>query len=302
MENIAILSEKLGKIFPIDPLYIKLTIVSLEILILAWILKVIIKNIYSKVNVSGKKKFFHNKNIQRFINTMTVILLIFVWSEQIQNLMTLISFVSAGIAIAIKDVIINFFAGIYIKINKPFELEDRIEIDNVKGDVINLHALGFEILEIEEQRINGEQSTGRIIHIPNSMVFEKPLKNYVKAFKYIWDELVINVDINSDLEKTKDIIYDILREDEVLKTIPKKMEDAIGDVTVDYRIYYNELEPIIYTEIKENHAVLNIRFLVHPKKARDVENHIYEKIIEKAKKDEIKLFMQDNIKKSVNKK
>lgn len=298
MPSIETIIQKLSMLFQIDELYIKLLLVSLEILIIAWILKTIIKKAYSKVNVSGKKKFFHNKNLQRIINTATVILLIFVWNEQLQNLMTLISFISAGVAIAIKDVIINFFAGIYIKFNRPFELEDRIEIDNVKGDVINLHALGFEILEIEE-RINGEQSTGRIIHIPNSYIFEKPLKNYVKAFKYIWDELVINVEMDSDLDKTKEIIYDILKEDDVLKTIPKKMEDAIDDVTVEYRIYYNELEPIIYTEIQKDHIALSIRFLVHPKKSRDVENHIYEKIIEKANTGEIKLYSAKNEKEKI---
>ena len=34
-----------------------------------------------------------------------------------------------------------------IKINKPFEVEDRIEIDEYKGDVVNIKAMNFEILE-----------------------------------------------------------------------------------------------------------------------------------------------------------
>lgn len=290
MKYVTLVSEKLGELFEIDPTYIRLSIISIEILIAIMIVKYIIKKIYLRSNVSDRRKYFHNRNLQIILNTALVVMLVFLWSEQLQNIITFISFVSAGVAIAIRDIIFDFFAGIYIKVSKPFELEDRIEIGDVKGDVINTHALGFEILEIEE-RVNGEQSTGRIIHIPNSIIFEKPLKNYVKAFKYIWDEILVNVNMDADLEKTREIIYDILRNDEVLKTIPKKMENAIDDVTVDYRIYFNELEPIIYTQIKDGYIELTVRFLVNPRKTRDVENHINEKIIDEFRRGKIDLYL-----------
>ena len=109
--------------------------------------------------------------------------------------MTIISFISAGITIAIRDIILNLFAGIYIKTKKPFKLEDRIEIDGIKGDVVVINALSFKILEVGD-RINGEQSSGLIINIPNSFVFSKSLKNYNTAFKYIWDEIVINLNLD----------------------------------------------------------------------------------------------------------
>ena len=226
------------------------------------------------------------------LNVISFILILLVWSEKLQNIITLISFISAGLTIAIREIIFNFFAGIYIKFSKPFELEDRIEIDGIRGDVIKINALGFEVLDVQEKE-KGEQSTGKITHVPNSKVFQEPLKNYVKAFKYIWDEITIDIDINSDLEKTKEIIYNILKEDEILKTIPEKMEDAIDDVTVEYRIYYNELMPIIYTKIVKDYIELSVRFLVHPKKARNVENNIYEKILEEYKNGNIDLIAKE---------
>ena len=286
------ISDFLSKLLGVETEYIKLKIISFEIILVIYIIKLITKKIYSKSSVSSKKKFIYNRSIQMVLNVITFILILLVWSEKLQSIITLISFISAGLTIAIREIIFNFFAGIYIKFSKPFELEDRIEIDGIRGDVIKINALGFEVLDVQEKE-KGEQSTGKITHIPNSKVFQEPLKNYVKAFKYIWDEIMIDIDINSDLEKTKEIIYNILREDEILKTIPGKMEDAIDDVTVEYRIYYNELMPIIYTKIVKDHIELSIRFLVHPKKARNVENNIYEKILEEYKNGNIELIVKE---------
>ncbi len=292
MEYINKLSNFLSNILGVETDYIKLTIISIEILIVIYFVKIITKKIYSKSNVSGKKKFTYNRSIQMILNVISFILILLVWSEKLQNIITLISFISAGLTIAIREIIFNFFAGIYIKFSKPFELEDRIEIDGIRGDVIKINALGFEVLDVQEKE-KGEQSTGKITHVPNSKVFQEPLKNYVKAFKYIWDEITIDININSDLEKTKEIIYNILKEDEILKTIPEKMEDAIDDVTVEYRIYYNELMPIIYTKIVKDYIELSVRFLVHPKKARNVENNIYEKILEEYKNGNIDLIAKE---------
>lgn len=173
---------------------------------------------------------------------------------------------------------------------KIFELEDRVEINGIKGDVVNIRSLGFEVLEVGD-RVHAEQSTGRIIHIPNSFVFLYSLKNYTKAFKYIWDEITVKVPLDADIEKTKEVLYDIVNSNEILETIPKKMEDAVADVTVEYRIYYNYLDPIIYTEIVDSHVELYIRYIVHPKKSRIVEDEIYLKILEEYKKGNIKLYI-----------
>ncbi len=108
----------------------------------------------------------------------------------------------------------------------------------------------------------------------------------------MWDEVKIDVEIECDLEATKKVIYNILANDEILKTIPKNMEDAMEEATVEYRIYFNKLEPIVYTKLKRDHLELAIRFLVHPKMVRTVENNLYEKILKEYKDGNILLFTE----------
>lgn len=292
MQIIEEISNYLYNITGIDAEYIKLTILTIIAIIIFKIIKFIIKKIYAVLPIDEKKKFYRNRKVQISLTVVLLILIFLIWGEKLSGLITIISFISAGLTIAMREVIFNFFAGIYIKFRKPFEVEDRIETDMIKGDVINIHTLGFEVLEIGD-RIEGEQSTGRIVHIPNSYIFTKSLKNYTKAFKYIWDEIKIEISLDADIKKTEELIYEIVFDNETLRETPRKMEDAVDDIIFEYRIYYNNLDPIIYTKIQESHVDLYIRYLVHPKKARNVQDEIYMKIIEEYQKGNIKLYVKD---------
>ena len=165
-----------------------------------------------------------------------------------------------------------------------------IEINDNIGDVININYLNFEILEVKEEE-KGEQSTGIIIQIPSSKIFNYPIKNYSKAFKYIWKEMEINVPIDSDIEKDKKTLYKIINSNETLKKIPNKMKNQLNNVVGEYRIYYNNLDPIIYTSVVDNHVKLTIRFLCHPKKVRNIESDLWNKILLANKEGKIKLFV-----------
>ena len=284
-------SEYVGRDTGINKEYIHLTILTIFAVLFFDLIKLATRKIYSQLPVSDKKKYFRNRKIKISLTIICWLVVILIWKEQIKSLITLISFVSAAVTIALREIIFNFFAGIYINAKKIFDIEDRIEIKGIKGDVITMHSLGFEMLEIADGN-EYEQSTGKIVHIPNSAVFSEPTKNFTKAFKYIWDEIKINIELDSDVEETKSYIYNILANIEILKEIPEKMENQVDDVTVQYRIYYNKLEPIIYTRIDESHIELSLRYLVHPKKIRIVQNEIYLKVLEQYNKGNIKLYKE----------
>lgn len=282
--------EYISKITSIDSKYIILMIKSLILYIIIMIIKRIGIKILTLIK-DNKKEYHYTKKYKLIINIILIIFLILLWGQYLSKFLTLISLISAGFTIALRDLIFNLFCGIYIKIVKPFNLEDRIEIDNYKGDVININNLNFEVLEVNNETFLG-QSTGVITHIPNSTIFKHPLRNYNKAFKYIWNELTIKLPLNSDLPKSKSIIYKIVNSNEIIKNIPIKMKNQIKNISNEYRIYYNHYEPIIYTKVIDSHIELTVRYLIHPKKARYINSVIWNKILEAYKKDEIELFKE----------
>lgn len=266
----------LSKITMIEKEYISLLLATVIILYIFMILKKMGRRIIRK-RVSGRKEFVFNQTYQIILSTLEVLFLLFVWDDYIKSLMTLISVVSAAMTIALRELILNFFCGLYIKMKKPFKVEDRIQIDDIKGDVMNISTLDFEVLEISTKEEHG-QSTGIVVTFPNSIVFSKPVKNINKGFKYIWDELTIKIKMDCDLVKNKQEIYKIVNGLEVIKNIPKKMKAQVSVANTTNRVYFNKYDPIIYTKLVDNHIELTVRYLMHPKKSRYVESVIWNKI------------------------
>ena len=236
----------LSNITSIDETYWILITKTLIFFLFLTIIKKIGVSILKKINDS-KKEYLYIQKYKLLINIIKFFIFILLWEKYLDSFITLISLISAGFTIALRDLIFNFFSGIYIKIKKPFEIEDRIEINNYKGDVININTLSFEVLEVNNQTFTG-QSTGIITHIPNSLIFNHPLRNYNKAFKYIWNEMTFKVPLKCNLSKTKGVIYKIVNSNEVIKNIPPKMKNQVNNSSSDYRIYYNIqiLYPLIH--------------------------------------------------------
>lgn len=282
--------QYISEITSIDKEYLILIIKTLIFIFILSLIKRIGVRILKKVKDS-KKEYLYIQKYKLLINIIEIIIIILLWGKYLENFMTLISIISAGFTIALRDLIFNFFSGIYIKLRKPFEIEDRIEINNYKGDVININTLSFEVLEVNNENFIG-QSTGVITHLPNSLIFQHPLRNYNKAFKYIWNEMTFKIPLDSNLPKTKSVIYKIVNSNEIINKIPAKMKNQIDNSTADYRIYYNQYNPIIYTQIIDSHIELTVRYLIHPKKARYVNSVISNKVLEAYQNKEIELYKE----------
>ena len=278
--------EYFGGVIGIEPGYIMSIILTIISIIFFKAIKLCLNNIFSTYDTRKAFTMYQKSNV--ILTILNAFVIFFVWDKYIHNIITIISFISAAMTLALRDFIYNFCAGIYIKVRKPFSVENRIEVKDIKGDVVSLNALSFEVLEVGAG-INGDQSTGRIVNIPNSVVITDPLKNYDKNFKYIWTELTVRTKLDVDIEATKAKLLEIVKSNEVVKRIPVKMESEMEDISLDYRIYYNKLDPIVYCRVVENHIEFYLRYLVHPKKTRYVEDDIWIKILQANKEGIIKL-------------
>lgn len=268
--------------------YANLIIDTLLIIIFVKIVQKVSNLFFSKIFKKNKTRFNFRKKVSFVCNIFLVFIIIIIWEDFLLKFITLFSFVTAAIAYSLRDTIINFFAGIYIRLAKPFQVEDRIMICNHIGDVVNISSLSFEVLEVNSDTF---QSTGSIVHIPNSKVISEPLINYVKVFKYVWNETEVKISINSDIKKVKGILYSIVNNNDIIKSIPSKMINELNNNS-SYRIYYNKLEPIIYTNIKDKYVSMNIRYLVHPKKKRNVINEINNQLLKLNEVGKISLYIE----------
>ncbi|MBM4182801.1 MAG: mechanosensitive ion channel [Gemmatimonadetes bacterium] len=207
-----------------------------------------------------------------------VLILLQVWFTAIQSLGTFLGLLSAGLAIALKDLVADLAGWFFILWRRPFELGDRIEVGGLKGDVVDRTIFQITIMEVGNW-IDADQSTGRLIHIPNSVVFTQPLANYVAGFPYLWNELKVGVTFESDWKKAKAILEDIAKD---LVVDLKKDDTAARRRDNDrFLIRYRKLTPIVYTTVADAGVLLTLRYICGPRERRGTGAQLWERILER---------------------
>ena len=199
------------------------------------------------------------------------------WFAGVQALATFLGLVGAGLAIALKDPVSNLAGWAFIMWRRPFEVGDRVQVGPHAGDVIDLGLFQFTLNEIGAW-VDADQSSGRIIHIPNGQVFTEPIANYDKGFKYIWNEVPVLVTFESDWRKAKQILTKIAVQH--AQHLTAGAEQELLSASRQYVINYTKLTPIVYTRVVQTGAVqLTIRYLIEPRKRRGTEHAIWEDVL-----------------------
>ena len=217
--------------------------------------------------------------------TIALILLVRIWFGAFTSLGTYFGLLSAGLAIAFKDLLVNMVGWMFILTRQPFKVGDRIEINNITGDVIDIRLFQFSVIEIGNW-VDADQSTGRIINIPNGIIFSTPQANFTLGFEYIWHEIPVLVTFESDWKKAKKILSDIIQNHS--GDFSKDAAAQLKRASKKFLIYYKNLTPIVYTSVKDSGVLLTIRFICHVRQRRTLEEKIWEDILEQfSKHDDI---------------
>ena len=289
MDYLRTFSNFIETITGINQEYVFLLTLSIITFLIIKLISYFLKKIFEMLG--GKKGYVYYQRSNLVLNIICIVIVFIIWDSYLDNIITVITFVSAALTLALRDFVFNFFAGIYIKIKKPFDIDDRIEFKNMKGDVIAINRLDFELLEVGNN-INADQSTGRVINVPNSVAITDSIINYAKDFKYVWNEITVKTPLDVDSDETKKLLYGVINSNEVVSKIPPKMRSSMDKLSIDQRIYYNKLEPIVYLRVVDSHIEFYIRYLVHPKKNRYVEDDVWSKILLLNKEGKIRLYVE----------
>ena len=265
----------LEKITQIDSIIMLRGITTLIALIIYAIIRMILNRIIFRSSSDPNRKFQISKTFEAILYVLFAIVLWQIWLPGTSSLATYLGLLSAGIAIALKDLISNLFGWLYILWQKPFEVGERIQIGQVIGDVIDQRLFSFLLIEVGNW-VNAEQSTGRVVYIPNSKVFLEPLFSFNAGIGgYIWNELPLLVTFESNWAKAKEELQSIL-EQHVWKINVDLMEPESKHKNEKFLIRTPASTPIVYTSLKDSGILLTMRFLCKPRNRRVKSEIIWE--------------------------
>lgn len=93
--------------------------------------------------------------------------LILIWSTELYSAALSIAAFGAAFSIALKDVLTSIWGSFYLTLSHPFSIGDRIEVNSIRGDVVDIGLMTTQILEVGPKNMT-HQYTGRTIFVPNS--------------------------------------------------------------------------------------------------------------------------------------
>lgn len=106
------------------------------------------------------------------------------------------------VGFAFKDIAENFLAGILLAFNRPFGINDTIQVKDMFGRVSQLNLRTTVILTFD----------GRDISIPNAVVLKEPLINFTQN-GFIRQEFTVGLDYASDAQKAINLIVSIVSQE-----------------------------------------------------------------------------------------
>ena len=110
--------------------------------------------------------------------------LLFIWGEQLRTLALSIVAIAIAFVVATKELILCVIGSIIKTGSGSFNLGDRIQIKDFRGDVIDQNLLATTILEVGPGKIT-HQRTGRMTVIPNALFVSEPVINESYTNDYI---------------------------------------------------------------------------------------------------------------------
>ena len=268
--------DNLSEYLHISPELLHKIIVTTIIVIVLSALRASINFLIKRQNLEPRQAYYIRRTVLYTYSILIILLIGPIWIRGIGSISTFLGLASAGLAIAMHDTIANIAGWFFILWRKPFKVGDRIQIKETAGDVIDIRLFQFSVIEIGNW-VDADQSSGRIIHVPNSKVLRDPLANYHIGFEYIWHEIPVLITFESDWQKTKKILGEIVNR--TAEHLTKDAEKQVRKAAEKYLVFYEKLSPIVYTTVKDSGVLLTIRFLVDPRQRRKTEQEIWEAIL-----------------------
>lgn len=251
-----------------------MSLIVVLVLVGLWI--VIVRSIAGRVEDTSVG-YRARKAVSYVLAVVGIVSLLWVWFGALRQLGTFLGLLSAGIAIALGDLLRNIAGWAYLLLRRPYRVDDRIQIGEVAGDVIDIRLFRTTLLEIGNW-VDADQSTGRIVHVPNGQVLSETVFNASEGFDFLWHEIPVLITFESDWHRAEQMVLRAL--DEGAGHTVDEARQRIRRAARSYNIRYTHLTPTVYLTVRDSGILITGRMLVDTRRRRAVEQQVWRCLLE----------------------
>ncbi len=182
----------------------------------------------------------HQSLVLRRVVVAAVVALMVTFSlvTELGSLATFAGFITAGLAVALQNVILSVAAYFFLIGKYGIRVGDRVQITNVTGDVLDIGLVRLHLMELRSDGL----PTGRVVVFSNSVLFQ-PAASFFKQLpgsNFAWHQIALTLSRDTDYRAAE-----------------KRLTEAVERVYAGYR-----------DSIKQQHAEMSQNLAIEVKEPR----------------------------------
>jgi len=229
--------------------------VTIGAIILFFIFLLFFIKYFVKKYMSDNENFYAiNKALNISFVTILILTLLLAYIENVSYLVTILSFASAGIAIAMKDWFMSLMGWATIVLGGSIHVGDRVRFvrEGVEyvGDIVDISMLRMTMHEdVNLTSYMTNRRAGRMIFIPNNFIFTDMIANYSHSgLKTVWDGIDFVITFDSDAHKATQIAKEITKK--YSKGYTEITRKQLNKLRSKYGMRNTNVEPRIFAHIE----------------------------------------------------
>lgn len=152
------------------------------------------------------------------VSLRNVILIIFmlgmalIWASEIETVAVSMVAFAAALVLATREMILCLLGALYRASTNAYAIGDRIEINGLKGQVIDSDMLSTTLIE-SNQATAHKGTVGRVVTFPNSLLLMQPLFNESTLGRYVIHTVHVNIRRDDDWQAAESRLLAAAREE-----------------------------------------------------------------------------------------
>jgi small conductance mechanosensitive channel len=186
-----------------------------------------------------------------------------------RTLLGSVGLIGLALSWALQSPIESFTAWLLNSFRSYYRVGDRIAVGDVFGDVFRIDFLTTTVWEAggPDKPVQGAQPTGGMVTFPNSEILRSNVVNYTRDFSYVWDEVVVPLTSETDLDYAADVLASV-----AMETVGGSMRapaQAYRALLADSRLAIDVSdEPQVFFSQGDSWTNATIRYLVDARRRR----------------------------------
>jgi small-conductance mechanosensitive channel len=210
--------------------------------------------------------------------TAVILIIVLTFASQLGSAVTFAGLITAGIAVAMQNVITSIVGYFFLIGKYGLRVGDRVQIAGVTGEVVEIGLVRIHLMELSGPA--DSQPTGRIVAFSNSVVFQAGpgIFKQIPGTNFIWHELKLTLASDTDYREAKERIVKAVDSAlgnyrEVIAAQQQLVERSLSTVSAA------ELQPKVRLHYSASGIDATIRYPVELGKASEVDEHLMRELM-----------------------